>query len=183
MLEYYDDVNAQSGPIFQCLFYAVNLTITIVGAYCASKLVKMITAYCNEESNNSIGINELYAIYWSTALVCGIINYGCFNLRLYIMMLDFKKEKRYVVYILPLISAVFLIETIFIWITIKDFKIKNSKRNRYVLRAIHTCHLSRLVVSASCGMWFISGHLLYCTCPSTNLGCHFFDLFYHILHN
>ena len=160
----YDSVGFKDGVILMCLFHAVNLIITIFGIYSASKLLEKIASYFKEDSN-SMNTNELNAIYWSTVLVCGIINIICLFLRIW-STITTKNTNLYgsfyinyeLVLTMPLVPIIFLIETVSIWIIVKDFKLRDSVccfTNRYVLRIIHTfaiCHILWFLHNVGCGL-------------------------------
>ena len=148
------------------LYYAVNLTITIVGIFSASKLVKQIGSYCNEESNSITRKKVINAAYWSTVLVCGITNTYCLGWWLTLISGSLSNLYYYYDYYyniqasipLALTSAVYIVEFVSILIIVKDFKLRNSTcccTKGCIVRVIHTlaiCNILWFLHRVGCGL-------------------------------
>ena len=150
----------------------MNLTITIVGLFGASKLLKQIGSYC-DESNPTIWKNIIIATYWSTGLVCGIVHIGCNCGCLYIIIgslcgVPYVRDNFLYYYdiqaSIPLafiLAVCVIIEPLSSFLIVKDFKLRDSKLcccnncKGHVVRVIHTiviCNILWFLHRVGCGL-------------------------------
>ena len=100
-------------------------------------------------------INQLDEFYWAAVIVFAALNTFCFGIY---YVSEHSRDTLNLLYGWILMPVIFLLEVIFIWIFIQDFKIKDSIcccSNRYVLRGIHAlaiCHILWFLHRVGCSM-------------------------------
>ena len=124
----------------------------IVSVYYIPKFLMEGVSYWKKRGN----INQLHNFYWATVIVCGAINTLCYGI--YYISKYSRNTSLYNINGWWIMPVIFLIEVIFIWMFINEFKIKHSIcccSNRYVLRGIHTlaiCHILWFLHRVGCSM-------------------------------